>query len=95
DDYTGVDDNDDGIGDSPYIINLDPLIQDNFPMYNMDGILSVKIIFPSQNEVFAYESPEFLISGNKINSTWYSLDYGAINFSFTGLSGKINQIMEL
>ena len=53
--------------------------------------LSLNVIYPSQNEVFGQISPDFLISGTGINASWYSLDYGATNFTFTGFSGKIDQ----
>ena len=53
--------------------------------------LSLNVINPTQNEVFGYDSPDFLISGVGINASWYSLDYGATNFTFTGFTGKIDQ----
>jgi len=92
DDYGGFDLNDDDIGDTPYIINVDTSSEDSLPIYYRFDILSVRIILPNQDDVFGHDSPEFLISCNEINSSWYTLDNGAINITFTGLSGKIDQV---
>ncbi|MFX0144936.1 MAG: hypothetical protein ACFE9C_12755, partial [Candidatus Hodarchaeota archaeon] len=54
----------------------------------------ITINSPDNNDVFGITSPDFIIykSGPEIQSTWYTLDNGLTNFTFTGLSGKINQV---
>ncbi|MFX0024187.1 MAG: hypothetical protein ACFE9S_17810, partial [Candidatus Hermodarchaeota archaeon] len=53
----------------------------------------ITISSPGNNEVFGINAPDFIIykSGPGIQATWYTLDNGLTNFTFTGLSGKINQ----
>ncbi|GAG87254.1 unnamed protein product, partial [marine sediment metagenome] len=45
------------------------------------------------NDLFGIAAPNFLIykSGSELQSTWYTLDNGITNITFTGLSGTINQ----
>ncbi|MFX1389814.1 MAG: hypothetical protein ACFE9Z_07125, partial [Promethearchaeota archaeon] len=51
------------------------------------------ITYPGNNQLFGVNSPNFMIykSGHEIEATWYTLDNGQNNFSFTGLNVKINQ----
>jgi len=48
---------------------------------------------PLPNNIFSQDSPNFTIyvSGIDLNSTWYTIDYGLTNFTFSGLTGTINQ----
>ncbi|MFW9970976.1 MAG: nitrous oxide reductase family maturation protein NosD [Candidatus Odinarchaeota archaeon] len=92
DDYLGVDANDDGIGDTPHSIPaLYSGCVDNLPIWR-DGP-DITIISPLPNEIFGTLSPDFEISLNKlyVNTTWYTIDDGKTNYTFTELSGTINQ----
>ncbi|NVM46832.1 MAG: hypothetical protein HWN79_18145, partial [Candidatus Lokiarchaeota archaeon] len=53
----------------------------------------ITINSPGTNDLFGIAAPNFLIykSGVELNSTWYTLDNGITNITFTGLSGTINQ----
>jgi hypothetical protein len=53
----------------------------------------ITIESPESDEVFGFESPTFkiYIDGSDLDATWYTLDNGVTNHSFTGLTGKINQ----
>ena len=58
------------------------------------NVLDLIIDAPIMNQVFGEYAPAFEISINNpnIDSTWYTLDGGAINISFTGLIGVIDQV---
>ena len=92
DDYTGVDVDDDGIGDTPYLISGSAGSQDYYPIW-WDSLI-ISIVSPSFNEVYGSEAPSYMISvdyGIPYNC-WYTLDYGITNFSFfVGIPGIINQ----
>jgi len=47
---------------------------------------------PNSDQIYGYNSPDFklYIDEKNINSTWYCLNDGS-NYTFTGISGKINQ----
>ena len=94
-DYEGIDANDDGIGDTPYNITGSAGTQDNYPIWDDgDNILpSIIIISPDSNEIFGTEAPAFEISINESNieSTWYTIDGGLTNITFSGLNGSIDQ----
>jgi len=49
---------------------------------------------PKPNEIFGYTSPFFklFIYDLDLDSTWYSLDGGATNFTFTGTKGTIDEL---
>ena len=86
--YTGVDANDDGIGDTPFNVHSDDF--DFLPIW-WD---SPQILISSPNVNDTVESsPSFSISVSRgqINSSWYTLDNGATNITFTGLSGIIDK----
>ena len=54
---------------------------------------SIIIISPTTNQLFSSIPPTFnltIVEGN-LDTTWYTLDGGAINYTFTGTSGTINQ----
>ncbi|MFX1571592.1 MAG: nitrous oxide reductase family maturation protein NosD [Promethearchaeota archaeon] len=52
------------------------------------------INFPIQDDFIGSVAPNFNISIIEpfLNTTWYTLDSGATNFTFEGLTGQINQI---
>ncbi|MFW9829016.1 MAG: hypothetical protein ACFFEY_15670, partial [Candidatus Thorarchaeota archaeon] len=54
----------------------------------------ITIINPNLNDVYNNTAPIFTvsISGSNLNSTWYTLDDGFANYTFTGLAGRINQL---
>jgi len=92
DDYTGVDANHDGIGDTPYLVPGIAGSQDNFPIY--DNIAPViTIIFPLPDEVFGLIAPNYNISIDELylDAIWYSLDGGMTNYTITSLTGTFNQ----
>ncbi|MBY8983842.1 MAG: right-handed parallel beta-helix repeat-containing protein [Candidatus Lokiarchaeota archaeon] len=96
DNYTGVDANDDGIGDTPY--DLLPIggSVDNFPIwYDEDNLAPTIIInLPTMNDKFGFSAPNFNISlsdESPINTTWYTIDGGLTNYTFSGLTGYINE----
>jgi len=53
----------------------------------------ITINSPGDNDLFGITAPNFIIykSGAELNTTWYTLDIGLTNITFTGLSGTINQ----
>ena len=53
----------------------------------------ISIISPDNNEVFGTIAPSFELIINELNEyvTWYSLDEGKTNTTFSGLDGTINQ----
>jgi len=55
----------------------------------------ITIISPGNEDLFGVSAPNFIIykSGPELQSTWYTLDNGITNITFTGLSGTINQIV--
>ena len=89
DTYVGVDDNQDGIGDSPY--NFGTGI-DYLPIYD-DDAPNITIIEPAMNQVCGVNAPNFIveISDVYLDETWYSLNNGQ-NITFTN-NGAIDQFM--
>jgi parallel beta-helix repeat protein len=54
----------------------------------------ITINSPTLNEVFGFSAPDFIITVNDlspINTTWYTIDGGLINYTFSGLTGTVNQ----
>ena len=96
DDYAGVDANDDGIGDTPYIISGTAGSQDNYPIWaDGDDITPViTIVLPLANGVFGLDAPSFQIIIVELNldTIWYTLDGGGTNYTITGLTGTFNQL---
>ncbi len=95
DDYGGVDIDDNGIGDTSYSISGTAGAVDNYPIWD-DGINPPEIVinYPSMYDVFRDSAPEFNITitdGNPINATWYTIDSGITNYTFSGLTGTVNQ----
>ena len=96
DDYSGVDANDDGIGDTPYDVPPAGGSADNYPIWDDGDDLAPDIIInsPSMNDAFGLSAPTFDITINDdslINITWYTIDEGTTNYTFSGFSGTINQ----
>ena len=96
DDYEGQDLNGDGIGDTPYDVPPAGGSADNYPIITFIDLLPPNIIInsPSMNDVFGLNTPDFNITINDqspINTTWYTIDGGLTNFTFSGLTGTINQ----
>jgi parallel beta-helix repeat protein len=96
DNYTGYDANDDGIGDTPYVISGTAGSQDNFPIWtDGDDIAPViTIVLPSANSVFGLEAPSYQITIVELNldTIWYTLDGGGTNYTITGLTGTFNHL---
>lgn len=88
DDYNGNDENDDGIGDIPYIIE-DNSIDDNPIWWDGPKIL---IKSPIENQLIGIVSPEFevIIEEGVADSLWYILNNESTKYVFTS-NGSINQ----
>ncbi len=88
DNYTGVDNNQDGIGDSPH--NFGTGI-DYLPIYD-DDAPTITIIEPVMNQVCGVNAPNFMVDIRDayLDETWYSLNNGQ-NITFTN-NGPIDQI---
>jgi peptide/nickel transport system substrate-binding protein len=95
DDYIGTDTDDDGIGDSPYLIDGTAGSYDNFPIYDdgPDDILTIIINEPNSLDTYGSEAPDFSITivGTDIDTRWYSLDQGVTNITFSGLTGTFEE----
>ena len=93
DDYNGEDSNNDGIGDTPYNISGSANSQDNYPIWW--DFIDIFINTPNPNEFFGTIAPNFTISIDKglARTTWYTIDNGLTNVTFTGLTGTINQAL--
>lgn len=55
---------------------------------------NITIISPTLNQEFGSQSPEFTISIEDVSpimARWYTIDDGAMNYTFSGLTGFINQ----
>jgi len=91
DNYTGIDANGDGIGDTHHNISLSPLIQDFLPIVD-NAPPEITILSPSNNSVFRSTAPSFEIDVNErfLDIMWYTLDDGLHNNTFTK-NGTIDQ----
>ena len=58
-----------------------------------DGAPSITINSPSDDDVFGTSAPSFSVTITEVHldEMWYTLDGGLHNYTFTGLSGTINQ----
>jgi len=92
-DYSGKDADDDGIGDTLYTIPGNASSQDNYPIWWDAPVFSVNS--PTPNAYFSINPPNFEISIDEgvVNLTWYTLDSGIVNKSFTGLINTIDQVI--
>ena len=95
DDYAGIDANDDGIGDIPYLINGIAGSQDNFPIWEDGDNVGPQITInsPTNSDIFGYTAPSFdlTIIEDNLSSSWYTIDDGITNITFIGSSGQIDQ----
>ena len=91
DDYSGIDSNDDGIGDKPYNITGSAGSKDNYPIWWDAPVLD--IVIPQIDDAFE-ASPyfELLIKEGIADTLWYTLDNGITNITFSGLNGTIDQL---
>ncbi|MFX1572304.1 MAG: NosD domain-containing protein [Promethearchaeota archaeon] len=91
DNYTGLDPDQDGIGNIPYNISLSPLIQDHLPIVDNEPPF-IRIDSPKPGDKFSFNAPRFSVSiiGEDPYSMWYTLDGGLNNYTFTE-NGKIDQ----
>ncbi len=90
DNYSGIDADDDIIGDSPYPIPGDGGGQDNFPIWSdgYDGPPIITINQPNSDELFGVTTPmvDVTFTSSNISATWYQLNGTIItgNYSWTG-----------
>jgi len=61
--------------------------------YGTTSVPKITIVSPTPDQFFNNAAPEFeiSISGTEINTTWYTIDDGATNITFSGLTGTIDQ----
>lgn len=90
-DYTGVDLNDDGIGDSPYLINGLANSQDDYPIWD-DGenvLPTISINSPSEGSLFGTDAPTFSLNifDLNLNKSWCTLNYLAAKYFFSPSNG--------
>ncbi len=89
-DYPGKDADDDGIGDTPYVIPGSAGSQDNYPIFWDPPIISIGS--PIANATFSNTAPGYEISMEGIaQSMWYTIEGVAGNFPITELNGTIDQ----
>ncbi|MFW9941146.1 MAG: nitrous oxide reductase family maturation protein NosD [Candidatus Thorarchaeota archaeon] len=92
DDYGGLDVNDDGIGDSPYVLPSAGGGVDNYPIWD-DGPHVLLMNSPNPGEVFGVTAPSFNVSISFpiFDTSWYTLDDDPTKYLFIGSTGTINQ----
>ena len=95
-DYLGADLNDDGIGDIPYDVPPVGGSMDNYPIWcdgDDEGVPIIEIKSPTTDQVFGTNAPNFQIDIVSLytNFTWYTIDGGVTNYTFSGLTGFVNQ----
>ena len=96
DDYGGIDGNDDGIGDTFYDVPPSGGSVDNYPIWEDGDDLGPNIIInsPTMNDAFGLTAPDFDITitdDSPLNITWYTIDSGTTNYTFSGSTGTVNQ----
>ncbi len=93
-DYIGLDTNDDGIGDTDYIISGSAGSRDTKPIY-WDAPYII-INSPELDEVYGISAPNYDISVlGDVDKTWYNLDDGTTvtdNITIDLLSDQLSQI---
>lgn len=89
--YDGKDANDDGIGDTPYIIVI-ANNYDNFPIWWDNPVVSLNS--PSVSGTFEH-SPliEVSIDEGVADTIWYTIDDGVTNNTISGLSDTIDELI--
>jgi parallel beta-helix repeat protein len=90
DNYSGNDFNDDLIGDTPYDIQGTYGSRDLYPIWEDDE--RILINFPISGNLFGKNAPSYNVDifVSNMNSTWYSLNGGITNITFSD-NGTINQ----
>ena len=94
-DYAGVDANDNGIGDTPYLIDGMAGSVDNYPIFD-DGPednTPPAISINSPTSGAAFNSPpayDILITEDNLDTAWYTIDDGANNITIISNSGTID-----
>ncbi len=95
DNYGGFDANDDGLGDTVFDVPPNGGSVDNYPLWEDGDDVGPNIVInaPIAGEIFGSGAPEFNINviDQSLNTTWYTIDGGISNFTFTGITGYINQ----
>ncbi|MBY9015585.1 MAG: right-handed parallel beta-helix repeat-containing protein [Candidatus Lokiarchaeota archaeon] len=89
--YSGVDADDNGIGDTPYIIGGDSGgDQDNYPIWYDSP--NIKILSPQPSEIFESSAPTFNVSikDPNLEAMWYTLNNGMLKVLFT-TNESVNQ----
>ncbi|GAG55393.1 unnamed protein product, partial [marine sediment metagenome] len=91
DDYGGVDANDDGIGDTPYVVSGIRGRLDNYPIWDDgdDTNPTMSIISPSGGSLFGTDAPTYTLNifDLNLNTTWYTLNGTATRYLFTATNG--------
>ena len=92
-DYTGVDNDDDGIGDTPYNILGTGLSQDNFPIWD-DGLNPLPVIILNSplevsERIFGISAPtiNITITDNDLVGAWYTINSGTTKYYFSPNNG--------
>jgi len=90
DNYTGVDVNNDGIGDTPYTFQN---VTDYLPIVDTTAPIII-INIPISLEIFGESAPDFNVEITDIllDKMWYTIDNGVTNITFTS-NGTINQAL--
>lgn len=91
DNYTGVDGNNDGIGDTPHFVFGD--MYDNFPILDIISP-EITILTPINEESYDSQAPEFSvkIKDPHLDKMWYTINEGATCIFFT-TNGTIDQTL--
>ena len=89
DNYTGIDSNEDGIGDTPHTFQNGT---DYLPIFDTSAP-TIVINTPISLEVFGETAPDFSVEITDIllDTMWYTLNNGATNITFTS-NDTINQL---
>ncbi len=86
--YTGVDTDHNGIGDTNHTFNGGI---DYLPIWDPD-LPTINIISPSNNDLVGRTAPSFIVEVTDVylEDMWYTMDFGANNVLFT-INGTFNQ----
>ncbi len=76
DNYTGMDSDDDGIGDTPHVIQQNPSRQDNFPLWDDGDDIPpiITVIYPSNGTIFNATVPILnlmIYDFHTVDQAWY------------------------
>jgi len=97
DDYVGVDADDNGIGDTPYLIDGEAGSMDNYPIFDdgpdLDLIPPIIIINePDNGDEFTTTPPiyDIEITETNLDSIWYTMDNGVNNVTISLYVGTLD-----